>query len=100
VLAQARVHVHEDHALLLQILADLVVHDLGLVLGADAGEELALRLRDAELVERVLDVLGTSSQVFEDFSDARRSSGCRRSRPASIGEPTWAAAWRRSARAP
>ncbi len=58
VLAQARVHVHEHDALLLEVLADLVVDDLGLVLGADAGEELALRLGDAELVEGVLDVLG------------------------------------------
>ena len=51
-LAQRRVHVHEDHALLLEVLADLVVDDLGLVLGADAGEELALGLGDAQPVER------------------------------------------------
>ena len=38
--------------------ADLVVDALGLVLGADSGEELALGLGDAELVEGVLDVLG------------------------------------------
>jgi hypothetical protein len=35
-----------------------VVDDLGLVLGADAGEELALGLGDPELVERALDVVG------------------------------------------
>ena len=58
VLAQARVHVHEDHALLLEVLAHLVVDDLGLVLGADAGEELALGLGDAEAVEGLLDVVG------------------------------------------
>ena len=58
VLAQRGVHVHEDHALLLEVLADLVVDDLGLVLGADAGQELALRLGDAEPVEGLLDVLG------------------------------------------
>ena len=46
------------HALGLELLVDLVVDDLGLVLGADAGEELALGLGDAELVEGVLDVLG------------------------------------------
>ena len=57
VLTEPRVHVHEDDALLLEVLADLVVDDLGLVLGADAGEELALGLRDAQLVERVLDVV-------------------------------------------
>ena len=40
------------------VLVDLVVDDLGLVLRADAGEELALGLGDAEAVERLLDVLG------------------------------------------
>src|SRR5215218_6313726 len=49
VLAQAGVHVHEHDALLLEVLAHLVVDDLGLVLGADAREELALGLGDAEL---------------------------------------------------
>jgi hypothetical protein len=58
VLAQARVHVHEDHALLLEVLAHLVVDDLGLVLRAHAGQELALGLGDAQAVERALDVLG------------------------------------------
>ena len=58
VLAQSRVHVHEDHALLLEVLANLVVDDLGLVLGADAGQELPLRLGDPETVEGVLDILG------------------------------------------
>ena len=57
VLTQRGVHVHEDHALLLEVLVDLVVDDLGLVLGADAGQELALGLGDPEPVERVLDVL-------------------------------------------
>ncbi len=42
----------------LEVLVDLVVDDLGLVLGADAGEELALGLGDPQAVERVLDVLG------------------------------------------
>ena len=58
VLAQRGVHVHEDDALGLELLVDLVVDRLGLVLRADAGEELALGLRDAEAVEGLLDVLG------------------------------------------
>ena len=57
-LAQRGVHVEEDHALLLEVLVDLVVDDLGLVLRADAGEELALGLGDAEPVEGLLDVVG------------------------------------------
>ena len=56
VLAQAGVHVEEEHALLLEILLELVVDDLGLVLGADAGQELLLGLGNAELVPGVLDV--------------------------------------------
>ena len=56
VLAQARVHVEEEHALRLEVGLELVVHDLGLVLRADAGEVLLLRLRDPELVPGVLDV--------------------------------------------
>ena len=62
-LAQRGVHVGEDHALGLELLVDLVVDDLGLVLGADAGEELALGLGDAEPVEGVLDVLGDLAPV-------------------------------------
>ncbi|GAA2784446.1 hypothetical protein GCM10020219_064960 [Nonomuraea dietziae] len=59
VLAQARVRVDEDDALLLQVLTDLVVDDLGLVLGRDTGDEaLLLGLGDAELVVGVLDVGG------------------------------------------
>ncbi len=57
-LAQARVHVEEEHALRLEVGLELVVHDLGLVLGADAGEVLLLRLGDAELVPGVEDVGG------------------------------------------
>ena len=56
--AQRGVHVEEDHALVLEVLVDLVVDDLGLVLRADAGEELALGLGDAEPVEGLLDVVG------------------------------------------
>ena len=57
-LAEGGVHVREDHALSLELLVHLVVDGLGLVLRADAGEELPLGLGDAELVEGVLDVLG------------------------------------------
>ena len=56
VLTERRVHVEEDDALALEILLQLVVDDLGLVLGADAGEVLLLRLRDAELVPGVEDL--------------------------------------------
>src|SRR5438128_157672 len=55
-LAQAAVHVLEDHALGLQVFLELVVDDLGLVLGADAGQVVLLRLWDAELVPGVLDL--------------------------------------------
>ena len=71
-LAQGRVHVGEDHALGLELLVDLVVDDLALVLGADAGEELALGLGDAEPVEGVLDVLGDVVPArARCFSEAR-----------------------------
>src|SRR5438270_12771588 len=55
-LAQPAVHIHEDYALLLQILAQAVVHHLGLVLSADARQELSLRFRNTETVESRLDV--------------------------------------------
>jgi hypothetical protein len=49
VLAQPGVGVDEDDALLLQVLADLVVDDLGLVLRGHAGDQaLLLGLGDAE----------------------------------------------------
>ena len=55
---QGHVGVEEDDALVLEVLLEAVVDDLGLVLRADAREELALHLGDAEPLERVLDVLG------------------------------------------
>ena len=58
VLAEGRVGIDEDDALLLEVFAQAVVDDLRLVLGADAGQELALGLGDAQLVERVLDLGG------------------------------------------
>jgi hypothetical protein len=58
VLAEAGVHVEEEDALLFEVGLQLVVDDLGLVLGADAGEVLLLRLGDAQLVPGVLDLGG------------------------------------------
>ena len=52
------VRAHEHDAELRELLLDRVVDDLGVVLGADAGEELALRLGDAEPLERRLDLVG------------------------------------------
>ena len=57
VLDEALVRAHEDDAELGQLLLDGVVDDLGVVLGADAGQELPLRLGDAEPLERRLDLL-------------------------------------------
>ena len=54
----AGVGVEEDHALLLEVLLQLVVDDLRLVLRADAGEVLLLGLGDPQLVPGVLDVGG------------------------------------------
>ncbi len=57
-LAQGRVGVQEQHALGLEVLAHLVVHDFRLVLRGDTGDQaLLLGFGDAELVVGVLDVL-------------------------------------------
>ena len=58
VLTEGRVHVHEQDALLLEVLPVLVVDDLGLVLGGDAGQVLALGLGDAQLLVGLLDRVG------------------------------------------
>ena len=59
VFAQRLVGTEEQHAECLEVLAQLVVDDLGVVLSADAGEQtLLLGLGDAELVVGVLDVVG------------------------------------------
>ena len=58
VVLERLVHPGEDHADLRELLADRVVDDLGVVLGADAGEELPLRLGDPEPLERRLDLVG------------------------------------------
>jgi hypothetical protein len=56
-LLERGVGVEEEDALLLEVLADLVVHHLGLVLGGDPGDQaLLLRLGDAQPVVGVLDV--------------------------------------------
>ena len=47
-LTHGGVHVQEEHAELLEVFAQGVVDDFGFVLGADAGQELALCLRDAK----------------------------------------------------
>jgi len=53
---QGTFHIGIDNALLLNLLADIVVDELGVVLGTHACEGGALRLRDPELFEGVLDL--------------------------------------------
>ena len=50
-------HVGIDHALSCHLGADVVVHQLGIVLGAHAGQRLALRLGNAQTLKGILDVL-------------------------------------------
>jgi hypothetical protein len=47
-----------DHALLGHLVAHVVVDELGVVLGAHAGQARPLGLGDAQALERVLDVRG------------------------------------------
>jgi hypothetical protein len=47
----------EDHPLLLPLLPERVVDHLRFVLGAHARQDLTLRLRDPELLERLLDLI-------------------------------------------
>ena len=54
---QSAFEIHVDDALSLHFLADIVVDKLRVVLGADAGQILVLRLRNAQLGERVADLL-------------------------------------------
>jgi hypothetical protein len=62
--ARSACRCQEDDALLLEILADLVVDDLGFVLGRDSRDQpLLLRLRDAQPVVGVLDVGRQLNQV-------------------------------------
>lgn len=48
---QGTLHIGVDDALLCDLLADIMVDELGVVLGTHAGEGGALRLRDPELFE-------------------------------------------------
>ena len=53
---QGTLHIGVNNALLRNLLADVVVDELGVVLGTHACEGGALRLRDPELFEGVLDL--------------------------------------------
>ena len=57
-LQQCLAGIEEQDALILELLLERVIDDFRLVLGANAGEELALRLRNAEALEGVLDRVG------------------------------------------
>ena len=58
-LAQRGVGIDKNHALFFQILADLVVHDLRLVLCCDTGDKaLLFSFRNTQLVVGVFNVLG------------------------------------------
>ena len=50
-------HVGVDDALCSHFVPDVVIHELGVVLRADAGKRFALRLRDAETLKGVFNVL-------------------------------------------
>ena len=63
-LAEATIHVEEDDALLLEVLADTVVDGLRLVLCCHSREPLLLGLRYAQFVEGVPDVLGNVIPVI------------------------------------
>ena len=54
---ECALHIGIYDALRSHFVLDIVVHELGIVLRADAGKRFALRLRDAEPLERVFDVL-------------------------------------------
>ena len=69
--SRSPVHVEEQHALLLQALLKLVVDDLGLVLRADPGQVLLLRLRDPSQSQVSLMSAGRSSHEFACFSVGR-----------------------------
>ena len=56
---QSGVRVEEDHALLFEVLTNLVVHDLGFILGRDSRNEArTLGLGNAQPFVSVADVLG------------------------------------------
>ena len=57
VFTDRRIRVGEDHALLGKIFLQRAVDDFAFELGFDAGQELLLRLGNAELVEGLLDLI-------------------------------------------
>jgi hypothetical protein len=69
VLSDGLVHVTEDDALLLPLLLHVLVDDLRLVLGADAGERVLLGLRNAQLVEGVFDLVREFGPVVDTGAD-------------------------------
>ncbi len=71
------IHVAEDNALFLPLLLHVLVDDLGLVLGTDAGKRLALRFRNPQLLERVLDVVRQVVPAVRPFTlvDVRANIG-------------------------
>ncbi len=86
---------------------DLVVDDLGLVLGADAGQESALGLRDAQAVEGLLDVLGdvvpralgALGGAHEVVDVVEVDLGQHRRAPSRLsGAKKWSSAFRRKSR--
>ncbi len=62
------IHVTEDDTFLLPLLLHVLVDDLGLVLGTDAGEGVLLGFGNAQLVERVLDLVGQLRPVVNAFA--------------------------------
>ena len=57
-LPQGLIRRQKDDPLTFQVFLEGMIHDLGVVLRADAGQEFTLRFGDAEAVERLLDVVG------------------------------------------
>ena len=54
---ECALHVGVDDALCSYLVADVVIHELGIVLCADTGERFAFRLRDAETLKGVFNIL-------------------------------------------
>src|SRR3989338_1152161 len=57
ILLERGIHIEEKDSLLLKILPDLMVDDLGVILRADASQELLLGLWDPKLIKCLLDIL-------------------------------------------
>ena len=64
---EGALHIGVDHTLGCHLGPDVVVHQLGVILGAYAGQRLALRLGDAQPLKGVLDVLGHVFPVILHF---------------------------------